>query len=448
VKQPDGTYQIPAKWQTAIGNAAGVGEILGLFLESFLADYFGYRKIIMGSMILMIAFLFIPFFAQNIWTFVIAEILQGFPWGVFQTVTTTYASEICPTGLRFYLTSYVNICWVIGQLIATGVLRGFLNWTSEWSYRIPFALQWIWPVPLLFAAYLAPESPWWLMRKKRTMDAYEAVKRLHSSSISDDEVKNYLALIKHTQEIEDRAYTGSSYWECFRGTNLRRTETACMVWLIQCLNALDGVYFYEQAGLSADLAFDLNLISNGISLIGTFSSWWTMNLFGRRTLYLTGIIAMLVVDLIIGFIAIKLPLNSTAGWVIGSLVMVSKVIYDMTIGPVCYVIVPEMSSLRQRIKTTALARCVYDISGFPLGTLYNYMINPSAWDWGAKIGFWYAGLAALFLVYAYFRIPETKGLTYAEIDLLFEQNVSSRKFKSTSVDVFEEREEQPAVIES
>jgi MFS family permease len=55
--------------------------VLGLFLESNLADYFGYRKLISGSLLLMNAFLFIPFFTQNIETFVAAELLQGIPWG-------------------------------------------------------------------------------------------------------------------------------------------------------------------------------------------------------------------------------------------------------------------------------------------------------------------------------------------------------------------------------
>jgi SP family general alpha glucoside:H+ symporter-like MFS transporter len=52
---------------------------LGLFLESILADYFGYRKLIFGSLFLMNAFLFIPFFAQNIQTYVATELLQGIP---------------------------------------------------------------------------------------------------------------------------------------------------------------------------------------------------------------------------------------------------------------------------------------------------------------------------------------------------------------------------------
>ena len=80
--------------------------------------------------------------------------------GVFQTLTTTYAAEVCPVTLRPYLTTYVNLCWVIGQLIASGVLKGFVGRSDQWAYRVPFAIQWIWPVPIFIACVFAPESPW------------------------------------------------------------------------------------------------------------------------------------------------------------------------------------------------------------------------------------------------------------------------------------------------
>lgn len=53
--------------------------------------------------------------------------------GVFQTLTTAYASEVAPVPLRPYLTTYVNLCWVIGQLIASGVLRGVLSLEGQWA---------------------------------------------------------------------------------------------------------------------------------------------------------------------------------------------------------------------------------------------------------------------------------------------------------------------------
>lgn len=39
----------------------------------------------------------------------------GIPWGIFQTLTTAYAAEICPMALRAHLTSFVNICWASGE---------------------------------------------------------------------------------------------------------------------------------------------------------------------------------------------------------------------------------------------------------------------------------------------------------------------------------------------
>jgi len=55
------------------------------------------------------------------------------------------------------MTSWINMCWVIGGLFSTGVLTGLMKNTSQWGYRIPFALQWIWPIPIILATLLAPE---------------------------------------------------------------------------------------------------------------------------------------------------------------------------------------------------------------------------------------------------------------------------------------------------
>ena len=86
-------------------------------------------------------FIFIPFFAKNLPMLLVGEILQGIPWGVFQTMTTAYASEVAPVALRAYLTTYVNLCWVMGQFISAGVLRSFLAKTGKSHLRITCCLD-------------------------------------------------------------------------------------------------------------------------------------------------------------------------------------------------------------------------------------------------------------------------------------------------------------------
>ena len=440
--QPDGSYQLTAAWQSALSNGALVGEILGLFLNGIIADRIGYRYTMMGSLALVTVFISIVFFAETLIQLLIGEILLGIPWGVFQILTATYASEVCPVALRAYLTTYVNLCWVMGQFIASGVLRGMISRTDEWGYRIPFALQWIWPIPLMIGVFFAPDSPWWLVRRGRTEDAKRVLMRLISResdpTFNADET---ISMMIHTNELERAFAEGTTYSDLFRGAiSLRRTELVCVIWAIQtlCGSTFMGysTYFYRQAGMAVDNSFTLSLVQYAIGAIGTIFSWFLIQRFGRRTLYLLGQLIMFILLLAIGCTALAGRENVAAQWAIGSLLILYTFIYDSTVGPVCYSLVTELSSTRLRIKAVVLARNVYNIVGIVTNIITPRMLNPSAWNWGAKAAFFWAGSCLLCAVWTFFRLPEPKNRTYAELNVLFEQRVSARMFKSTTVNTF------------
>src|SRR4051794_37969388 len=127
-------------------------------------------------MALMAGTIFVLFFSTSVTMLLIGNILCGIPWGIFQTLTTAYAAEICPAALRGYLTSWVSMCWGAGTFLATGVLRGSLDLKGDAGWRVPYGLQWAWIPPLFLAAYLSPESPWYLVRKGRIDDAEKALR--------------------------------------------------------------------------------------------------------------------------------------------------------------------------------------------------------------------------------------------------------------------------------
>lgn len=99
---PNGKWEIPAQWQAGLSNGVIVGEIIGLFLNGWISESIGYRYTVMGCLALIIAFTAIFFTAQTVVHLLVAEILCGIPWGVFQTLTITYACEVCPVALRNY----------------------------------------------------------------------------------------------------------------------------------------------------------------------------------------------------------------------------------------------------------------------------------------------------------------------------------------------------------
>ena len=423
------TYQIGASWQSALSNGGQVGSMIGLMANGIISERIGYRKTMLGALFLIICFIFINFFAKNIQMLLAGYVLCGLPWGVFQTLTTTYAAEVTPVALRAYLTTYVNLCWVIGQLIAAGILHGFVNGTSQWSYRVPYAIQWIWPLPIMVATFFAPESPWvsflvrrrqdrtnslqWLVRHGKLDEARAALLRLTSKKNVNFNVEDTLAMMIHTNELEIQQSSGTSYWDCFKGVDLRRTEITCFTWLIQqtCGSPMMGwgTYFLEQAGLSASNATSVGIGNSAMGFCGTVGSWFLMPHFGRRTLYLWGQYVMFFLLIIMGGLGVKgTPPGSATGWGVGALILIFTFVYDFTVGPVCYSLVAEIPSTRLRIKTVVLSRNLYNLGGIFINIIQPRMLNPTSWGWGAKTAFFWAGTCALGIVWTYFRLPEPK----------------------------------------
>ena len=73
--------------------------------------------------------------------------------------------------------------------------------------------------------FFAPESPWFLARKDRLDEAKKMLKRLGTS---EEDVNGNLAMLVHTVKIEHEVTAGSSYRDCFKGVDLRRTEVCCV----------------------------------------------------------------------------------------------------------------------------------------------------------------------------------------------------------------------------
>lgn len=436
-------YQLSGPWQIALGLSSGVGSIFGVFFNGILIDRFGYRKVVLVALVFMAAFISLPFAAPNITVLLIGEILCGIPWGIFATMGPAYASEVCPLVLRGYLTTYVNLCWTIGQFIGAGVIDGLVGNSTEWSYRIPFAVQWVWPLPLFCGLWFAPESPWWLVRKGRLVEAEHSVKRLSSKSVEANS-RQTVALMVHTNNLELEIETGSTYLDCFKGSNLRRTEIVCVATFGQIMDgapfAASPTYFLEQAGVATSNAYKLAVGGTAVAFCGTILSWFLMTRFGRRKIYVSGMAGQTLLLFLIGILSIVPTSSSGTVWGQAALTICWLLVNSLTVAPILNCIISETSATRLRRKTICLGRNSYNLLNIVSSILEPYLINPTEWNLKGKTAFFWFGAALSITIWSYFRLPEAKGRTYEELDILFANRVSARKFSKTTVDPYAENE--------
>ncbi|KAF3071221.1 Maltose permease MAL31 [Daldinia childiae] len=356
--------------------------------------------------------------------------------GCFVVIGPTYASEVCPMALRGFLTSYTNLCFVTGQLLGNGITAGTASIENHWAYSIPFALQWFWVLIIIPGIFFIPESPWWLVRKGRMDDARDALRRLSSSKVNVDAT---LAVIAETDRLELEMEAGSTYLDTIKGINLRRTEISTGVYTTQVLSGIYlinyGTYFFEQAGLPTQAAFYMGIGFLGVGWVCTVLSWFLIARFGRRRIFNIGLSVLIVLMFIIGILDSIPDRPSGVAWAESSLMLVWNGAYDLSVGPITFVILGECSATRVRSKTIAVATAIQAVFGIAMTVAIPYMINPAEANMQGKLGYFFGGLGIICLIWSYFRIPETKGRTYEELDILFDRKVPARQFKGYQVDV-------------
>jgi sugar porter (SP) family MFS transporter len=432
---PDIGWEISAEWQNVLGMGTPVGQCLGAYVASWLMELYGRRKVFAASLLLTTAFVFLQMFATNVHVLAAGEFMAGLLYGTYVVLAPTYASEVCPVKLRGILNASVNLSYVIGQFVASGVGKGVSNMTDQWAYRIPFAIQWVWIPFLLAGVYFAPESPWWLAKQGRLDEAEASLRRLANVNSPKINIDETMAMIQTTLQHEAEVQQDASYLECFRGSNRVRTEIALMVQIWQVVTGISligyATYFFELAGLAVDASFDMGVGNTAIGFVATCASWFLLTIAGRRTLYMGGLAVMAVCLLLIGILDClpNYAAHPAYTWAQAVFLDLLTLVFQGTVGPVNFVIFAEVGAARLRSHTVALAAGTGSIFQIIMTVVFPYMINASSGNWRGKCGFFFGGLSIVATAWCWFRLPETKGRTYEELDLMFEAGVPPRQFK-------------------
>jgi hypothetical protein len=90
----------------------------------------------------------------------------------------------------------------------------------------------------------------------------------------------------------------------------------------------------------------------------------------------------------------------------------------------------EVSAVRLRAKSMAVGFTFNYFFSTVWNVIMPYLYNTDEAHLGGKIGWIFAGLGAITIVIIYFEVPETKGRSFEDLDEMFNEQVSTRAFRT------------------
>lgn len=230
-----GLYSIPTVWQSVGSGTPLAGVALGCLLAAPLGERFG-RKICFRiiSAIATVGVLVQATAIGSYWQIIAGRIINSVSMGIICNIVPTYQTECAPPAIRGACINFYQFWQLVGALLATVINYACSTRTDQWAYRTVIVVQFIMPVTIMAGSFLLPDTPHWLLSKGRVEEAEEVMLWLRRGA-SPDVIRVEIHLIKAAIDEQHELHYATSYVDCFRGTNARRTMIAIGVQVFQQL---------------------------------------------------------------------------------------------------------------------------------------------------------------------------------------------------------------------
>jgi len=416
------------------------GALLGSGGALIYGDSLGRRKeLLLASVLYTIGALTVSL-APSLPAVLTGRLIYGVGIGFAMHAAPAYIAETSPARVRGLLISLKEAFIVGGILSGYAVGYLFVEKVGGWRFIYGAAA----PIAGILAAGMAwlPESPRWLLLSGNgataAATALERSKGKYANSAAvQAEIDEIESTILASPTVQQQRGAGAppvsaltsgleSLSVVLRPQYRRPLTIGVSLMLFQQITGQPSVLYYaakifqdagfasagEATGISVVLGF-FKLIMTGIA-VATVDSW------GRRPLLLTGITGICGSLVVLGANqAGFLPLAGTsAAWINVFALLAYAAAYQMSFGPISWLLVGEVFPLRVRGQAIALATLTNFASNFLVS-----LVLPSLQDlYGpAAMYFVFAGIGVVALVTINNIVPETKGRSLEEIEKLWER---------------------------
>jgi sugar porter (SP) family MFS transporter len=393
-------------------SAVLIGATLGAIASARVTDKLGRRTVLLAAAASFAVGAIGSALAPNPTSLVAARLLIGLAIGVASYAVPLYISELSPADSRGWLVSLNQLFITLGIVFSYVVDYAFSG-TGAWRWMLGLAVV---PALMLFVGVvLLPETPRWLVKNGQPLAARRVLMRLRPADCVDSELF----------EIEATARLRGSSWAELLSRPMRLALVVGIgLAILQQVTGINTVIYYaptimQMAGIPS--ASGAILATTGVGVVNVLMTIVAMLLLdrvGRRPLLLGGMAVMAFALFALGLAFLLPGLDGGLSLLAVALLMLYVGAFAISLGPIFWLLISEIYPLRLRGLAAGVATTANWASNLVVSLTFLSLIE----DLGTSTTFWLYGVVSIMaIVFAYRLVPETKGHTLEELDLLIDR---------------------------
>jgi sugar porter (SP) family MFS transporter len=402
-------------------SSALVGCIFGVSGAGWLSDKYGRKMVLLLTGALFSISAIGCAVSTSFTMLVVYRLIGGLGVGIASMLSPLYISEISPPTLRGRLVTLYQFAITIGILSAYFVNVWLLNASKhpgfesmmnlhvvfkEEVWRGMLGMEAIPAISFFILILFIPKSPRWLVVKGHKEQAHRILTRLVGKVEAEYEII----------EIEETIALERGSWKMLLEPGIKMAVfIGVTLAVLQQFTGIDAIIYYgprifEEAGFGLSEALGGQVVIGIINVVFTVVAIFTIDIFGRKRLLLTGTTGMFISLIVIGFL---FAAGKAEGVLLLSLVLIFIACFAFSLGPVVWVILSEIYPTIIRGRAMSIATIAVWVGTSIIGQ----MIPLSLDNLGPDITFWiFAFFCIPTLLIGWKLLPETKGRTLEDIE--------------------------------
>lgn len=386
-----------------------LGAVAGAAMSGFLADRIGRKWTLFVAGVIYTGAAVASGLTSSLLPLCIARGVLGLAVGTASFVAPMYIGEHSPKELRGGMTALTQVAITFGILIAYFVADALKGYSNGWNWM--FALGAVPGVILAISMLIVPETPRWLVEHGRDEQAKKLLSRNRSEQQADEEIK----------EIKDvSAEQGSFGVRNLVGDRVRPLLVIGVTMAImQQLIGINTVIYYGStilgfAGLSISSSIAQAVFIGLVNFVFAIVAVFLLDRVGRRAPLLIGTAGSVIGLIVLGwYFDMGTKFQHANPWIALAAMMFYIAMFEISLGPIFWVMIAEIFPLRARAK--AMAVCTMFNWGFNFIVSYWFLNLVKAI--GQAETFWlYALFGVAAIVFFAWKVPETKNRSLEQIE--------------------------------